>query len=499
MTTVTLHTSNRIWLTYRHFPYKAWYAVGELVDNSTQAYFSNRAVLDEAFAREGTGLAVRIDFERDEMLSVVDNAIGMDLTDLQQAIQLGTPPPDTSGRSEFGMGMKTACCWLGDEWRIVTKKLGHDTEYAVTINVPEIARSTENDLEVEERTVEDASLHYTRIEITRLHREFQTRTLGRTKSYLTEMYRHDIEAGILDLRWDGAELAPSAVEVLVTDEDDAETKRTWRKEVAFVVGEQHEVRGWICILAKGGRAKAGFDLFRRGRIILGRPGGYRPALIFGESRNDLINQRLYGQLDLDDFPVNHLKDDFLWEGLEDEFQDRLVEACQDYIDFARTYRSRAGSQQVSPAVVQATNEEIADELTDEQMAERLTIAEVGAVTDETDEAVRDAKAEMLREQKIDPRVIEAGGYVFRIFHPQSMPGSDPYFFRQSADTGEVDIFLNDNHPYAEKITDESDYLMYARMCVVDAITEHLLVHHKGEMTASFPARLKDNLLRGFKL
>jgi len=30
--------------------------------------------------------------------------------------------------------------------------------------------------------------------------------------------------------------------------------------------------------------------------------------------NDLLSQRLYGQLNLDDFPVNHLKDDFLWDG-----------------------------------------------------------------------------------------------------------------------------------------------------------------------------------------
>lgn len=497
MTTVTLHTSNRIWLTYRHFPYKAWYAVGELVDNSTQSYFSYQATLDEAYEQEGSGLAVRIDFERDEMLSIVDNAMGMDLDDLQRAIQLGTPPPDTSGRSEFGMGMKTACCWLGDEWRIVTKKLGSDTEYSVTIDVPEIAKSTDNELAVVEKVVPDTSLHYTRIEVTRLHRQFQTKTLGRTKAHLMEMYRPDIEMGTLDLRWDGSTLQPPAVEVLVTDVDNVQ--RTWKKDIDFVVDGEHNVRGWICILAKGGRAKAGFDLFRRGRIILGRPGGYRPALIFGESRNDLINQRLYGQIHLDDFPVNHLKDDFLWEGLEDEFQDHLVDACQDYIDFARAYRSRAGSQHVSPAVVQATNEEIAEELGDEQMAERLTIAEVGAIADETDDAVRDAKAELLREQKIDPRVIEAGGYTFRIFHPQAMPGTDPYFFRQSAETGEVDIFLNDNHPYAEKITDETDYLMYARMCVIDAITEHFLVHHKGEMTAGFPARLKDNLLRGFKL
>ena len=50
--------------------------------------------------------------------------MGMDLEDLQRAVQLAAPPPDTSGRGEFGMGMKTSCCWLGDHWKIITKKLG---------------------------------------------------------------------------------------------------------------------------------------------------------------------------------------------------------------------------------------------------------------------------------------------------------------------------------------------------------------------------------------
>ena len=42
MASVALQTHNRIWLTYRHFPYKAWNAIAELVDNSSQSYFENR-------------------------------------------------------------------------------------------------------------------------------------------------------------------------------------------------------------------------------------------------------------------------------------------------------------------------------------------------------------------------------------------------------------------------------------------------------------------------
>jgi hypothetical protein len=496
MPTVPLLTNNRIWLTYKHFPYKPWNAVAELVDNSSQSYFENRKALDQIMLERGEQFTVRIHFVRDSLLSVADNAMGMDLEDLARAVQLATPPPITSGRSEFGMGMKTSGCWMGDRWKIVTKKLGHDKEYTVHIDVQEIAESTSHDLPVTEKKVSDLDQHYTRIEITDLHRRLHGRTLGRTRSLLVEMFQNDVLNGDMVLEWDGQRLEPAPVEPLVTGQDDE--RRVWKKNVAFEV-EDKLVAGWICILKKGARAQAGFDLFRRGRVIIGRPMGYRPHTIFGEMRNDLINQRLYGQLALDDFPVNHLKDDFLWDGLEDEFQEKLREVAEDYVDFARSYRTRASGQHVSPTTVLAANDELAQELTEQQMLERLTIAEVGTVADDLDDAVRDAKAESLRAQKIEPRIVEVGAYKFRIFHPENMAQSELYYFRQSADSGEIDIFLNDNHPYVLEVTDESDYLMFARMCVVDAIVEHFLVHHKGEITPSFPAKLKDNLLRGFNL
>jgi hypothetical protein len=495
MSTVPLVANNRIWLTYRHFPYKPWNAIGELVDNSSQSYFDNEDVLEPLMRERGEVFTVRIHFERDVVLSVADNAMGMDLEDLQRAVQLAAPPPNTKGRSEFGMGMKTSCCWLGDEWKIVTKKFGSDTEYTVAIDVEAIAASDAHELDVQEKPVADAKQHYTRIEVRRLHRRLHGRTLGTTRRHLVEMFERDILSGAMRLEWDGDALEPPTVDPLVTDEGGVE--RVWQKEVEFSV-DGRPVTGMICILKRGARAKAGFDLFRRGRIIIGRPYGYRPQSVFHEMSNDLINQRIYGKLNLDDFPVNHLKDDFLWDGLEDEFQEKIEEVARDYIAFAKSYRSTK-DQKIAQTVVLATNDEIADELTEEEMLERLTIAEVGAVPDEVEPAIREAKAETLRSQRLDPRVVEVGSYVFRIFHPQGMAATEPYFFRQSAEAGQIDIFLNDNHPFILQMTDESDYLMYARMSVVDAMVEHFLTHHAGDYGATFPARLKDNLLRGFNV
>jgi hypothetical protein len=499
--TVPLQANNRIWLTYKHFPYKAWNAVAELVDNSVQSYLDNKRALNKQLKADKEHFSVRIDHAKEELFSIWDNAMGMDLDDLHRAVQLAYPPPNTRGRSEFGMGMKTSCCWLGGRWTIVTKKLGTDTEYSVTIDVEEIAASDSHELPVKTKKAGEHE-HYTRIEITKMYPRLRTRAQGKTKSSLVELFRIDIEKGVMNLYWNGEELKPEPIRPLVTEEGGKKT--TWKKDVSFEV-DGLPVTGWISVLGEGqrGRDKAGFDLFRRGRVIVGRPLGYRPYTIFGEARNDLINQRLYGQLNLDDFPVNHLKDDFLWDGMEEDFQQKLKEKAVDYIDFAKRYRptKAKGGTAVNPAVVVSTNEEVAEELTEEEMAEQLEVVEIMPVPDEPDPAVIEAKAARLRAQKIEPRIVEAAGRIFRIYHPQEMPDNDPYYFRQSAEDNVIDIFINDNHPFvAAKAIDESSYLMFVRMCVMDAIVEHSLVHHdKKGFTATFPARLKDQLLRGIKV
>ena len=45
---------------YKRLAYQAWYALAEFVDNSTQAYFNNKTVLDSVYAKEGEILTVEI-------------------------------------------------------------------------------------------------------------------------------------------------------------------------------------------------------------------------------------------------------------------------------------------------------------------------------------------------------------------------------------------------------------------------------------------------------
>jgi hypothetical protein len=496
--TVSLEAHNRIWLTYRHFPYRVWSAVAELVDNSTQSYFDNRKKLDKQLKKDGEPFAVRIHLGKD-IFSIYDNAMGMDLDDLAHAVQLAAPPENTNGRSEFGMGMKTSCCWLGGSWSIVTKKLGNETEYTITIDVEEIAKGDSHDLEVREKAAGQDE-HYTRIEVRDLYPRFKSRSLGKTKEYLVQAYRNDVEGGSVELSWDGEKLSPPSVEPLVVEKGGKKT--TWKKDIEFDV-EGKKVRGWVSVLGDGqrGRSRAGFDLYRRGRVIIGRPFGYRPEKAFGEARNDNLNQRIYGQVHLDSFDVNHLKDDFLWNGLQEKFDDALIDECKDYLKFARDMRVRDNKKdKVGEEVVTASNDEMETELSEEAMEEQLATIDVIEVADRPDPAVLEAKLARLRAQKIEPRQINVGAMRIRIYHPQEMSEEERYFLSESPQRDEVDIFINDNHPFVTEIaTDEASYMMYVRMCVYDAIVEHSLLHRGRSVgNPTFPARLKDAILRGVR-
>jgi hypothetical protein len=102
-------------------------------------------------------------------------------------------------------------------------------------------------------------------------------------------------------------------------------------------------------LANGGFGKAGFALFRRGRVIVGgEDQNYKPEKIFIQSQSQ-ISLRLFGEFDLEDFPVNQAKDGFVWDdGLEIVFVDELKKQIQDYINIAKiSNKDRAKEEEFS--------------------------------------------------------------------------------------------------------------------------------------------------------
>jgi len=122
---------------YPRIRYKWWYALAEFVDNSTQSYFDNRDLLDEQL--EKTGETFKVEIVRDtDLVRISDNAFGMDMNTLERAFEVSTPPPipegkSRHGRSRYGVGMKTASGWAGNNMTIRTTMLGSGEE--ITLNV----------------------------------------------------------------------------------------------------------------------------------------------------------------------------------------------------------------------------------------------------------------------------------------------------------------------------------------------------------------------------
>jgi hypothetical protein len=81
----------------------------------------------------------------------------------------------------------------------------------------------------------------------------------------------------------------------------------YKKDFLFEVNGK-PVLGWVGILKQGagGRVEAGFSVIQAKRVIHGWPEAWRPMAIYGPyGTNDLVNQRLVGELELDGFEVSH--------------------------------------------------------------------------------------------------------------------------------------------------------------------------------------------------
>src|ERR1700691_1733470 len=99
---------------YSRLNYSMWFALAEFVDNSTQSRENYDYMLNDILKEEGAPLTVKIVHNRQtKELTIEDNSIGMTKDDLIAGLRIAQPTPDSKGRSKYGMGMKTAACWLG--------------------------------------------------------------------------------------------------------------------------------------------------------------------------------------------------------------------------------------------------------------------------------------------------------------------------------------------------------------------------------------------------
>ncbi|MEP1032478.1 ATP-binding protein [Ekhidna sp.] len=481
---------------YKRLSYSPWHAMAELVDNSTQSFFNHLEELTKKFDKSGERLHVVVVYDKNsDVLRVSDNSIGMTGDELEDALHIGKTTSRTSGRSKYGLGLKTSACWLGNKWSVRTKKLGETIEHYIKVDVEEVA-SGNNTLEHIETGDKLADKSYTIVEITDLNRQFHGRTLGKIRDYLSSMYRIDIREERLSLEWQGELLTWQEPEFL-SDRDGNSYHKTFEFTIDEETEESKTVAGWVGILNSGSRASAGFSILQSNRVIKGWPKAWRPSTIYGqeEGSNDLVNQRLIGEIHLDGFEVSHTKDDIQWfGGQEEEVENKLYEACKDYRDIAKIPKKALDDGRgPSQAETDVAIDELKRELFSPEMVDKISLTIVPS--DEEVNAQIHAIAETI-EERAQPEVEgEIGGIFVKVYIDAEMSPNDPYVLVEATQRDEVIIIVNASHPHWNQVTGDHGTLNYLRHCTYDGVSEHMARFKKGTVNPNTIKLLKDQLLR----
>jgi hypothetical protein len=174
---------------FQHLNYRPWYALAEFIDNSIQSYLANR---DRLEARHNGNFVLKIDVIIEDQptprIVIRDNAAGIASSDYQRAFRPAEPPPDTTGLSEFGMGMKSAAFWFSPKWQVRTKALGESTCATIKMDLADIVSRGTEEVTVT-RTIAPSPQHFTEVTLEAVRRLPQGRTLGKGRTNHADIYR----------------------------------------------------------------------------------------------------------------------------------------------------------------------------------------------------------------------------------------------------------------------------------------------------------------------
>jgi Histidine kinase-, DNA gyrase B-, and HSP90-like ATPase len=488
---------------YQRLSYTPWHAIAEFVDNSTQSYLDHQALVDERLQEEGMPFEVSISYDPNEnngMLRVVDNSIGMSYEDLQRALRIAIPPVNRTGRSRYGMGMKTAAFWIGKKWRIQTKKIGEDLAHEVTIDAEKIAETRDMDLGYRPIPNQDPGKHYTIVEVWDHYRKFQGRTLGKIAEFLRSMYRRDLQEGKMKLVWRGVDLTWEGFdERLMIAADGSPMKR----DILFNVNDK-VVMGWVGILrmGEGGRTDAGFSVMQANRVILGWPEAWRPTSLFGPyGSNDLVNQRLVGELEFDGFEVSHTKDSIQWRADEEEaVEKKLKETVGDYKTIASKSRKGVKDQRgPAEADIKIAVEVFERELESPEMVDQINlninvVPSVEALAASRQKVI--ASIVQTRTPTIQSTIATNPPLTIKLFLGEDLSERDAYVYQEATKPTEIIVTVNQNHPFwATQLRGAESVLEYLRQCTYDALAEWQAGNRAARFDSDTIKWLKDGFLR----
>lgn len=483
---------------YSRLSYTIWFALAEFVDNSTQSRINYDNLINDVLQHEGQPLTVSIVHNRQtKEITIEDNSIGMTYDKLVAALRIAQPTADSKGRSKYGMGMKTAACWLGRKWTVSTCEWGSGEEWTATVDVDAIANHNAK-VPLTVRKV-DKALHYTRITISGLRRVVQKRSEETIKTYLGSMYMFDLRPDkegqvALKLTYNGEEVSPPQESVWDTDP----TGTVMKRDLPDLKIGDRTIKGWIGVLLKGGRKYGGFSLFQNGRQIQGFPNAWKPKPIFGgvddEGANNLVAQRLTGVLQLDGFVVSHTKDAILFEEEEEDILERfLVTETKDYAEYAQSRRSPGRGQKWSRDQVRDLVKSMQEEFTSAEIKDALKNAALPPAA--TIEANNQQQLKSLTAEDELGR-LEILPDLKVVISQKETSEWEPYVtFVTGAEAGVLHVIINGLHPYYRTLEAKDAINECVQQYIYDAVAEFKAASLTARVNPDSVRRLKNDLLR----
>lgn len=488
---------------FSRLSYKPWYAIAEFVDNSTQSFLSHEEELlgIDNFDK----LVVDVEYNAEEnVLTITDNAYGMEFERFKDAILLDSRNAYQSGRNEFGMGLKTAASWFGNVWHVTSTQYGSTNRYDATIDIPKLKELSLNSIQIRKDTV-DPNQHGTTIMIEQITKRITgSRTVGKIRELLSSMYRCDINSRNIEIWFNGEQITFEEYPVLKNFRG-----KTWKKELDFTVNhnnKDYRVTGFVAIMNPGSFPKAGFALFRQDRVVVGGTDlNYKPYQIFGQAQSQK-SLKLFGELNMNDFPVNQAKDGFIWDdGLEDCFIQALKDNISDYLEIADlSKRERESETNFSEEASEALEQEVSDSLAN-AFSESADIDGKTEITDENSDASSDDVQEYIdtilygdmEEKVLDP---------VRTYHVQLNPINSVDFSVRWArenkrywieytetETDQYEVLINVDHPFFMPFSKESGFQKVLEKFALSFI----LAERQAKMSSTKEGYIPTNVIKNY--
>ena len=460
---------------FSRLSYKPWYAIAEFVDNSTQSYISHSAELSSIPGFEKLKVNVKYDAE-ENTLTIVDNAYGMEIERFRDAILLDSRNESQAGRNEFGMGLKTAASWFGKVWRVTSTQYGSSNRYTATVDIPMLDKLHLQNTKIY-RDFVATDEHGTEIVIEQVTKKITgSRTIGKIRDLLSSMYRRDINNRNIEIWFNDEPIVFEEYPILTNFRG-----KSWKKNLDFNVDfddKIYHVTGFVAIMNPGSFPKAGFALFRQDRVVIGgTDSNYKPSPIFGQAQSQK-SLKLFGELNMNDFPVNQAKDGFIWDdGLEDAFIDALKNNIQEYIDIAEmSIKERASETEFSEQASAELQQDVAETLNNafrndeqEESGDEISVSNTENLSVETAPAGLEDMQEyietVLNENTVEETISTKRSYSIPLtamihvdFSVQWARGNKSYWIEYSEiEDDKFDVLINIDHPFFMPFSKDDDF------------------------------------------